>query len=742
MDFKLSQNHTVAFRYGETPWMNWAQVVWGTNAAEPSGEYPSTRVSRNWGADWTWTLTPAMVFSLRGGLARYEGFSGNTFAAGFDPRQLGFSDSLVSQFTSLQYPRFVMGSYAQVGASTVTSYETHDNWSATPMLNWISGRHIIKFGGDVRRYNRNQLQPGLASGSYDFTKLWTQGNPQQADAASGNEFATFLLGYPTGGTVANNIDPAYRNHYYSIFAQDDIKLFRNFTLNMGVRWDYETPAKERYNRMIRTFDRGVKSPIDDQVKELDLYGGLVYAGVNGVSEYAFKTMKMNFQPRIGFAWSLMPKWVLRGGYGLSVMGQSSFGQNTGFSQPTHLVASTDGNLTPASTLSDPFPSSIYPNGLLQPIGSSQGLSTNLGQAVTGQFLERRLPISHQFSFGFQHELSSGIVADVSYVGNMTRRLPVSMNQNFISRAELERLPVSQRAAYFNERVPNPMAGLLPNSGINTATVPRSQLLYMYPQYTQVTITDVPAGMQHYHSLQSRITRRFSSGFMFQGAYTWSKTLEQVSALNAQDIDVMNPLNSVLEKRLGQYDIPHKFTIQGIYELPFGKGRRFASGANALVNGIIGGWNLSAQYAVQSGFAMDFPTNGNLEARSAKLTNDQRQKMAEADGRQYWDVSYDKWFDVSLFPKSAQPAFTIRNFPTRFPDVRAQGVRSAEISVYKQFTIKERVKWQIRADAYNAINHPWFGQPTTINVTASNFGRLNADMNNETRIISLVMKIIF
>jgi hypothetical protein len=287
-----------------------------------------------------------------------------------------------------------------------------------------------------------------------------------------------------------------------------------------------------------------------------------------------------------------------------------------------------------------------------------------------------------------------------------------------------------------------MAGLLPNSSINGATVPRSQLLYAYPQYTQVTMTDVPVGQQHYHALQSRVTRRFGNGFLLQGTYTWSKTLEQVSALNAQDIMLTDLRGAKLEKRLGQYDIPHKFTIQGIYELPFGKGKPFANSSNPISNGILGGWTISAQYVVQTGFIIDFPNAGNLQPRSAALTDDQRTANAKAAGREYWDPSYDIWFDTSLFPKQAQAAFTQRNFPTRFPDVRAQGVRSAEISVYKQFTIHERVKWQIRADAYNAMNHPWFGQPASVNVTASNFGRLKADMNNETRIISLVMKIIF
>lgn len=741
-DLKPTQNHNLAFRYGETPWINWSKVVWGTNAAEPSGEWPSQRISRNWGGEWTWTVSPVAVFSLRAGLARYEGFSGNTFAEGFDPRKLGFSDRLVNQFTRLQFPRFNLGTYTEIGASTVTSYETHDNYSITPTMNMILGRHSLKFGGDLRRYNRNQVSPGLASGNYTFSKGWTQANAQQGDAASGNEFASFLLGYPISGSVDRNIDPAYRSHYYGLFIQDDFKISRTLTINLGLRWDYETPAAERFDRMVRTFDVTAASPIASKVSGLSLKGGLVYAGVGGQSRYAFDPKRMNFQPRVGFAWQFRPKWVARGGYGLSMLGQSTFGPATGFSQSTPLVASMDGNLTPAASLSDPFPASVYPNGLLTAIGASQGLATNLGQGVSGQFVDRPLPRSHQFSLGFQRELPWAMVGDVSYVGNLTRKLPVSQGMNFIPRAELEKLPVAQRAAYFNERIANPMAGLLPNSGINTATVTRSQLLYAFPQYTQVTLVDTPIGRQDYHSLQSRLTRRFANGLMLQGAYTWSKTLEAVSVLNSQDIDVSNPLNTALEKRLYQYDIPHKFTIQGIYELPFGKGKPFASSVNPIVNGLVGGWNISAQYAVQSGFIMDFPNAANLAARSAKLTNDQRTALAKAAGRDRWDVSYDKWFDTTLFPKTAQAAFTLRDFPTRFPDVRAQGVKSAEISVYKQFLIKERVKWQIRADAYNAFNHPWFGQPASVNVTDSRFGQLNADMNNETRIISLVMKIIF
>jgi len=241
MDFNVSSRSRVSFRYGQTPYFAPAVVLWGNNAAEPAGS--KTQVPRNWGADWTYTVTPSIVFNLRGGLARYEQFSGSSFAGGYDPRQLGFPSPLVSQFSALQFPRFNFSgtAYSELGATNVTNYATNDTWSVQPNMGWIHGRQAIKFGAEVRLYNRNTLQPGLADGTYTFGKNWTQADPLRGDATSGNEFATFLLGIPTSGSVDCNIDPAYQNKYYAAFVQDDIKLTRNLTINAGVRWDYETP---------------------------------------------------------------------------------------------------------------------------------------------------------------------------------------------------------------------------------------------------------------------------------------------------------------------------------------------------------------------------------------------------------------------------------------------------------------------------------------------------------------------
>ena len=202
------------------------------------------------------------------------------------------------------------------------------------------------------------------------------------------------------------------------------------------------------------------------------------------------------------------------------------------------------------------------------------------------------------------------------------------------------------------------------------------------------------------------------------------------------------LNTPLEKRLIQYDIPSKVAVVVTYELPFGNGKRWGNDLHPVVRTIAGNWNLSVQTVAQSGFIFDFPSAGNLEARSAKLTDGQRDEAARKLGRDQFDVSVDKWYDATLFPKQAQAPFTLRNFPTRFSDVRSRGLKSSEISVYKEVLVKELFRIQFRTDFQNAFNYPLFGKQQSNNVTDSRFGQLLADISNEKRIIVAVMKIVF
>ncbi|MBI4909143.1 MAG: TonB-dependent receptor [Acidobacteria bacterium] len=733
LDYRVNSKNTVFFRRGETPWENFSRVVWGNNEAEPSSEAPSTRRAISYAADWTSTLTPTFVVNLRGGLARTENYGGNIYGIGYDPRNLGFSSNLVSQFSTLQFPRFNIGTYSELGTAPASS-DISDSWSLQPNFNWIRGRHVIKAGSELRLYNQNNIGPGYASGNYTFNRTFTQQNAQRADALSGNEFASFLLGNPASGSVDKNINPAVSWRYYGFYFQDDWKITRRLTLNLGARWDYEAPAAERFNRMIRGFAFDQPSPIASRVQGLSLKGGLIYAGSGGNDRQAFNRDLNNFQPRVGLAYQMRPKLVFRGGYGLVYLGQNAVGPSTGYSRSTGIIASADGGLTPRVTLNNPFP-----EGLLQPIGNSLGASTNLGLGAGFQYLSRPLPYSQQYSAGFQYELPWNVIMDASYVGNQTKKLPIS--------AEFNALPISELGkaqSYYTERVPNPMAGLLPDNGAkNGATIPRQDLLLRFPQYTSVNASNVPIGSQRHDAMQMSFTKRFSAGLTFRVHYTVSKTLERINFLNAQDFNPTNIEASKLEKRLVDFDAPQHFAVLGSFDLPFGKGRKWGSSLHPIANFFIGGWNIAANYNKRSGLPLDFPNAAPLQAKSAKLSDAQRDELARQYGKDRWDVSYVPYFDVSLFPKVAGPApFTLRDFPTRFPDVRGFGLNQLDLTFAKEWAIKERVRFMFRAETMNAFNTTYFRRLTGTNVTASNFGFLNQDPTVDPRMTVMVLRMTF
>ena len=725
LDYALNANNRVYFRYAQNPFSEFRGLVWGgSNAAEPTGNAPLLRNGRNWAADWTSTLSPSVTFNLRAGLSRWEETSGNSFGAGYNPATLGFSNALVSQFAALQFPRFDIGQYQNIGSDRLLSSSPTDSYSLQPNLNTVIGAHFLKMGAEFRRYNSLSNNPGQASGSYTFGRNWTQELAAQASATSGNELATFLLGYPSSGYVDLNMNPAYQNHYYAFYFNDDWKVSSRLTLNLGLRWDYETPLTERYDRQLRGFDVNAASPIDGQVPGLNLRGAVMFAGVDGNPRTAFNPDKNNIQPRIGAAFRVTDKLVVRGGYGLYYLGQSENGSALGFSQRSNVIASTDGDLTPAVSLQNPF--SNLPGGrLLQPIGSSEGAASFLGQSITINQLDRPLPASHQYSFDIQYELPGNMLAEVGYTGNQTRNLPVNIeNINAIPASELGRRTASGSidTAYYTDQVANPMAGQIPNNpALNRATIARQRLLVPFPQYDKITLQNVAIGKQYYHGMQAKLTKRFSRGVAFLANYGIGKTIEQVSFRNDQDFNLSDPDASDLEKRsANQIDIPQKLVIAGVWELPFGKGRAFGADWAAPVNFLLGGWSLNGNVTFQKGWAIDYPNANQLAPGSAALSGSNGLRA----------------FDTSLWGGLKQEPFTLRQFPTRFGDVRIPGYKNLDASIAKAFPINEKLRAQFRFEMINAFNHPWFAQVQSLDVTNAQFGQLNPVQRNLPRWLKL------
>jgi hypothetical protein len=216
----------------------------------------------------------------------------------------------------------------------------------------------------------------------------------------------------------------------------------------------------------------------------------------------------------------------------------------------------------------------------------------------------------------------------------------------------------------------------------------------------------------------------------------------VNLQNAQDVDAGNLLNTRLEKRLTEFDTPHLLAVVTSYELPFGRGKRFGANLHPVLNGIAGNWNVNVQYVLRSGLLFAFPNAAPLAARSARLNHEQRDTLAQGKGRPEFDPLYDVFFDTALFPRQRQDPFALVGYPSRFSDVRSKALNVWEVSVSKDFPIHERVKFQIRADAQNAFNYPWFSRLQSNDVANTRFGMLNPSARTEPREIILAAKLLF
>jgi hypothetical protein len=735
LDFQPTATNRFYFRYGQNPFSEYRGLVWnGSNVAEPTGNAPLNRNGRTWTFDWTSTVSPSATFNLRTGLARWEESSGNSFGAGYDPRQLGFDDALVAQFTQLQFPRFELGTYQAIGSNRLRNSGAYDTYTVQPNFSVVRGRHFLKTGVELRRYNRNTQNPGLASGLYQFDRSWTQAQATQASANSGNEIATFLLGNPVSAYVDRNIDPSLRNNYYAAFFQDDWKVNDRLAINFGLRWDYEAPLEERYDRMLRGFGFDQASPISGDVPELNLLGGVYFAGRDGQDRTAFDPDKNNFQPRIGAAYRIANKWVVRGGYGLYYLGQDESGSNQGFSQRTNAVVSEDGKLTPAVSLQNPFAN--LPGGrLIDPIGASEGFGSFLGQNLSVNYLNRPLPYSHQFSFDIERELPFGLLAEVAYVANLTRKFPVTVsNLNVIPASEMGRRADdgSIDTAYYTEKVANPMQGLIPNNAsLNGATIARQLLIRPYPQYGNVQLQNAPIGRQRYDSAQFKLTKRYGDGVTFLASYVIGKTLEQATLFNNQDFVIGKAEATRLEKRLaGDIDIPQKFSIAGVWDLPVGRNKPFGTDMNRAADLILGGWQFNWNITYSKGWTLDYANALQAVAGSAKLDGGLGPNL------EVWDTSL--WNNPDGTRVSALSPYDLRTFQSRFGDVRTPGYQNWDASLAKFFPINERVRLQFRFEMVNALNHPWFANPASsaTNVSSAQFGTLQATQDNLPRFIKL------
>src|SRR5437867_5775914 len=348
-----------------------------TSGPAQDGQLPLWRINHTGVVDWVRTVSSSLVMNVRAGLNQYLELARSDPGLSFNPADLGFPGSLVNQLPNKAFPRINVTDYQAIGRNNRSS-ETTTGFSLQPNFSWVKGTHTVRGGLDMRlTWYTREINGNLFVLSFD--RRFTQRAFNQGDALSGNSIASFLLGAANSGAIDNNFYPTFRWNYYAPWFQDDWKLTDRLTLNLGVRWDLNSPVFEVQDRINYGFDTQAINPVSAKINQqqfpgYQVRGGLGFVDVNGNPKYPYKWDKNNVQPRLGFAYLLDDKTVLRGGYGLYYLNVVGTSDTNGFDVPTPLITSLDADRTSTFPLSNPFS-----QGVAQPPGSSLGLQTFLGR---------------------------------------------------------------------------------------------------------------------------------------------------------------------------------------------------------------------------------------------------------------------------------------------------------------------------------------------------------------------------
>ena len=692
------------------------------------------------------TITPNSntVITARWGFNRFYSKS-TPESLGFNPASLGLPASLIAATPNLAFPAITMGGAVSGCATASTSDYTGFGGGCTNQDVFYSrsfnttvskflGRHTVKAGFDFRTVH-DFGTPAAGPTSLGFTSVFTQATPTVSNGLSGSSLATLLLGYPTSGqqTVVSSFNDFIR--YYGGFVQDDYRVTPKLTLNFGIRFEFESGVQEENNKIITGLNPTVASPLSQP--GFPVVGGVEYAGLGGNPTQTGNPLSVKPGPRIGFAYSPDSKTVVRGGYGIFwVPTFFSFQNAIGYSQTTTINASTNGNYTPAVSLSNP-----YPNGLLQPTGTSLGLASGVGQGITiFSPSASSAGYSQHYSLEIQRQIPAGFVISVGTLdSHNTHLLQSGVNIN-----QLNPSFYSLGVSALSQGVANPFYG---NGGVGTlatAKVSQAQLLLPYPQYTSVSVSNASTAASLYYSFYFRAERRFSKGLSILGSYTWSRNKDDITGASAAGasniVQVTGPQNAYNlngEWSLSTQNVPNRFTMSATYELPFGKGKKFLNGGNVL-NYIVGGWSLNTFGIIQSGFSLAVTQSNANSLIGASYQRPNATGTVSAGTSGSTDSRLSDWLNPAAF--SVAPALTFGD-TSRFLNVEGPGLFNIDFSVFKSFSIHERIKAQFRAEALNATNTPLFGNPGTTLTSPSTFGVITSQINYP-RLVQLGLRFTF
>jgi hypothetical protein len=718
------------------------------------------------------TISPTMFLDTRLNWVRFNEVHG-TPGQKYSPTTLGYPSYMNSSSQLLQLPFINFSTGGSCGS--FTSYQClGDTGSAldpttsyqffTDVIKTI-GNHTLKVGFDGRQYRMSIQNFGDSSGSFTFNSSFVTSGTTGAAQTFGGDLASFMLGLPSSGEFDLNARSDYHQYYFGTFVQDDWHVNSRLTLNLGLRFDIDTPFEEKAGRTVNGFNPAasvtyattptLSAPVTVSsngqsytVSSINTAGGLTFpSGKNGA---VYATNNGFLSPRLGFSFALDPKTVLRGGFGIFVMPEglsnlsaagsyssSAISNSEGFSAATTYLATTNNFQTAANTLSSPFP-----NGFAAPAGSSLGANTFLGQAISFLAPVQHDVYSERWNLDVQRLVSNSDTIEVLYVGNHGLHLPISsQNLNALPLQYLSTTPYRNQAmaSSYGKSVTNPFYKTLGSSNTTSVnaskTVAFSNLLYPFPQFgsAAVTIQNQTIGQSFFESVMAHYEHRTSHGLTLTANYSFSKMLEEDTFLNDQD--------TMPTLRVSPFDHSHHFTAGGTYALPVGANQSFSLGGKRWFDELFGGYVVNAIYQFQTGAPLEFGTDIPLQPgyNIRQIYNKTRNTAPTSSGTPALNTTAFVTGNSTSCPSSGpcdgsafingQYTFHHRTLPQTMSWVRQDGYNNLDASVLKNFKIAEKSYFQLRFESFNTLNHAIFAAPNISSATAGNFGYITAVTSN-------------
>jgi hypothetical protein len=708
-----------------------------------------------------WSVSPSLLLQFSYGFAFQSNSQLGDQLYNYNAANYGFSSLYTSQQQIPGLPNITFTGLQTIGEGTGGSGFNlwhHYVHSLNSTAIWQHGKHTVTAGYNGKYVLENQGGLGNPIGTFTFGTSFTGGpNPNSSVASAQSAFdswATFLLGYPTSGSISRQETVAFNQFYNALFLQDDWRITPRLTVNLGVRWDIETGFQERDNRWA-DFNPNASNPLA-QYTGLPISGGAQYLGTAGNPTRTWPTTYGKVGPRIGFSYAYTPTTVFRAGYGIMYLPTSErgYGDSTlGFTQNTNMTTTLNG-FTPVNVLDNPFPA-----GVALPAGPAAGVAVGTGSSVSAYLFKNPVSYQQQWNAGVEQSMPKGVVFTLNYAGGHGVKLPISAHPNDLNPVDFGSPGNQTQVAYLQGLVNNPFYGnsnVVAGSTLASQTVQRAQLVAAFPQYTantamqnsSLTYSYQDFGSASYNAMQAALLVNHANGLSGSVAYTWSKLVGNVSDLTNGFLNTTgNPaiqdyyLIKQYERSNLASDIPQRIVGNITYALPFGRGKMFGNGMPGWANEFVGGWNLTTIISVQSGFPLGLTQTGGQPFSGGRpsfvrgvnpLTSGSTHHRLGGAGQA------QGYFSPAAFRLSQ--SFELGNVPRSAGSLRSPLTFQDDVSAVKNFGIFESITGEFRLEAFNVLNKAQFGFPGTT-YGSSTFGVISSQANLP-RNVQVALKIHF